>query len=113
MRDDKERLLDIQEAIEQINNYAVQGREAIASDELLQVWIIHHLQILGEAARSLSEPLRATYSAVPWRKIIGMRHILVHHYFGIDLDIVWSVVEQELPVLYQQIKAILDELSQT
>ena len=54
MRSDRERLLDIQEAIERIEKYATRGREAFERDELIQTWILHHLQIIGEAARALS-----------------------------------------------------------
>ncbi|MBI3246259.1 MAG: DUF86 domain-containing protein [Deltaproteobacteria bacterium] len=54
MRDDRERLLDIQEAIARIEKYTVQGQEAFEQEELIQNWIVHHLQIIGEAARSLS-----------------------------------------------------------
>jgi uncharacterized protein with HEPN domain len=58
MRDDRERLLDIQEAIERIEKYAAQGQEAFERDELIQTWIVHHLQIIGEASRAISSSLR-------------------------------------------------------
>lgn len=108
MRDDRERLLDILEAIERIEKYAARGLQFFEHDELVQVWILHHLQIIGEAARALSPRFRDQYSDVPWSQVIGMRNVLVHHYFGIDVDIVWSVVERDLPELkrrFQQIKA--------
>lgn len=83
MRNDRLRLLDILEAIERIEKYAAQGREAFAQDELIQTWIVHHLQIIGEACRALPTDFRKRYPEIPWAQIIGMRHILVHHYFGI------------------------------
>ncbi|MGH7961399.1 MAG: HepT-like ribonuclease domain-containing protein [Candidatus Binatia bacterium] len=107
MRDDRERLLDIQEAIERIEKYATQGQEAFAQDELIQTWIVHHLQIIGEAARALSSDLRDQHPEMPWSNIIGMRNILVHDYFGIDVDVVWAVVERDLPDLKLQIETIL------
>jgi len=110
MRDDHERLLDIREAIERIEKYAGQGRETFEHDELVQTWIVHHLQIIGEASRTLSSDLRDQHPEVPWSKIIGMRNILVHDYFGIDVDVVWSVVEHDLPDLVHHIEAILQEL---
>lgn len=110
MRDDHERLLDIREAIERIEKYAGQGRETFERDELVQTWIVHHLQIIGEASRALSSDLRDQYPEVPWSKIIGMRNILVHDYFGIDVDVVWAVVEHDLPDLAQRIETILQEL---
>ena len=106
MRDDYERLLDIQEAITKIEKYAARGRKAFEQDELIQTWMVHNMQILGEAAANLSEELKSRYPEVPWRKITGMRNILVHGYFDIDLDIVWSVVERDLPSL----RTSLDEM---
>ncbi len=110
MRDDRERLLDIQEAIERIEKYATQGRQAFEQDELIQTWIVHHLQIIGEAARAITATLRDQYPAVPWTKIIGMRNILVHDYFGIDTDIVWAVVEDDLEPLKKNIVIMLQEI---
>jgi len=109
MRDDRERLLDIQEAIERIEKYSVRGREAFERDELIQTWVLHHLQIIGEAVRALSTELTQKHSEVVWSKIIGMRNILVHNYFNIDAAIVWAVIENDLPVLKQQINELLDE----
>jgi uncharacterized protein with HEPN domain len=94
VRDDHQRLLDILESIERIEKYGAQGREAFEEDELVQVWILHHLQILGEAANALTPSSRDQFPDVPWSQIIGMRHILVHHYFEIDREIVWAVVEK-------------------
>ena len=110
MRDPKERLRDMLEAIEYIERYAVQGREAFERDELIQNWMVRHLQIIGEAARALPQDVRDRVSDVPWSKIIGMRHVLVHDYFRIDTEIVWDVVERDLPVLKRAMQALLDEL---
>jgi uncharacterized protein with HEPN domain len=107
MRDDRERLLDIQEAIERIEKYAARGRDTFEHDELIQTWILHNLQILGEAARAVSADLKQQHPEVSWQQIAGMRNILVHDYFGIDASIVWAVVELELPVLKKQVLAML------
>lgn len=107
MRNDQERLLDIQEAIERIEKYSIRGKEEFEKDELLQTWIIHHLQIIGEAAARISEEFRKTYSEIPWSKIIGMRNILVHDYFGIDTEIVWRAVESDLLALKQNITKMI------
>ncbi len=104
MRDYNEMLLDILEAIERIEKYAARGRETFEQDELIQTWIVHHLQIIGEAARALPDSFRKKYPEIPWSKIIGMRNILVHTYFGIDVDVVWAVVVNDLPDLKQKIK---------
>ncbi len=109
MRDDRERLLDMLEAITRIEKYAPRGREAFDADELIQVYMVHHLQVLGEAAYKLSKEFRSRHARVPWSKILGMRHILVHDYFRIDHDIVWGVVETDLSVLKREIESIIEE----
>jgi uncharacterized protein with HEPN domain len=111
MRDDRERLLDIQEAIARIEKYSVRGRQAFEAEELIQGWIVQHLQIIGEASRALSDGIRDRYAEVPWPQIIGMRNIVVHHYFDIDQEVVWSVVENDLPNLKIKVEAMLQELA--
>ena len=96
MKDDRARLQDILEAIEKAQKYAVKGREAFESDELLQVWIVHHLQIIGEAASKLSQKFYNENPQVPWTQIIGMRNILVHDYFGVDKEVVWVAALREI-----------------
>lgn len=107
MRDDRERLNDILDAIKKIEKYARRGENVFKRNELVQNWIIRHLQIVGEAAWALSNELRDQHPEVPWSEIIGMRNILVHNYFGIDTKIVWSVVKDDLPELKRQVKAML------
>ncbi len=107
MRDDSERLLDVLEAIERIEKHTDQGKEAFEVNELVQIWVLHHLQIIGEAARSITPELRQQHPEVPWNEIVGMRNVLVHHYFGIDTELVWSVVIKDLPDLKAAIESIL------
>lgn len=110
MRSERERLLDILEAIERIEKYAEEGKDAFGSDELIQTWVVHHITIIGEACRGLSDDFQARYANVPWADIVGMRNILVHHYFGIDAEAVWAVVEHDIPELKLNIQAILKNL---
>ena len=110
MREERERLLDIVEAIERIEKYAAQGRQVFDREELIQTWIVHHLQIIGEASRQISEEVQQRCPEIPWRKVAGMRNILVHQYFGIDKNIVWQVVKNELPELKQHIQSLLNGL---
>jgi len=110
MRRDEERLRDVAEAIERIEKYSARGRSAFESDELIQTWILHNLQIIGEACRGVSDELQNRFPDIPWPKIAGMRNILVHQYFGIDKDAVWAVVENEISPLRDQIEKILDGL---
>jgi len=85
------------EAIERIERYAVRGRQAFDEDELIQNWITHQPQIIGEAVAHITTDLREAHLEVPWRQI-GMRNVLTHDNFDVDLDIVWSVVEPGPPV---------------
>ncbi len=110
MRGESERLLDILEAIERIEKYAVEGKLAFEADELIQTWVVHHITIIGEACRALSDDFQARYANVPWADIIGMRNILIHHYFGIDTEAVWSVVEHDIPELKLNIETIIKSL---
>jgi uncharacterized protein with HEPN domain len=107
VRDVYERLRDIQEAIEQIWKYTNQGRDLFDQNELVQTWVIHHLEIIGEAARAIPQDFRSLHPEISWRQINGMRNILVHHYFGINRDRVWAVVEHNLPGLKTSIDALL------
>jgi uncharacterized protein with HEPN domain len=110
MRDDRERLLDVLEAIEKIERYASRGRKEFDGDELIQTWIVHHMQIIGEACRSLSQAFRESHPEFPWGEIVGMRNVLVHRYFGVDRQVVWSVVQNDLPRLKRGTEAALLEL---
>ena len=112
MRDDRERLPDIVEAISQIEKYAVQGQEEFQQNELVQIWIIHHLQIIGEASNNLSQQLIAKYPQVPWAEIIAFRNILVHEYFRIDLQAVWKIIKRDLADLKNQVEKILENEQQ-
>lgn len=108
MRDDRERLLDILEAIERIDRYVSRGWEEFASNELIQVWVVRHLEIIGEAVRGLSSQFRHEHRQVPWREIAAMRNVLAHADFDIDLEEVWAAVANELPTLKTSIAEILE-----
>jgi uncharacterized protein with HEPN domain len=107
MRDDRDRLQDILDAIKNIERYAKRGRRVFEEDELVHTWMIHHIQIIGEAASKLTAAFRKAHSQAPWSQIITMRHVLVHDYLGIDLGEVWAVVERDLPALKKQIRQMV------
>lgn len=110
MRSDRERLLDIKEAIEKMEKYSSQGYSAFLSEERNQIWVIHYLQVIGEAANYLSDDLTAKYSDIPWADIVGLRNLLVHQYFGIDIVRVWETVEHDIPILKSRVEEILREI---
>jgi len=111
LRRDRQRLEDILEAIERIEKYASGGRATFDRDELVQTWVLHHLQIIGEAVRGLSDGIRSAHPDIPWAQIAAMRNILVHDYFGIDLEEVWTAVVKDLPQLKAKIAAALASAS--
>ena len=79
-------------------------------DRFSQSAIIRELEIVGEATKNLSESFRKKYSNVEWTLIAGMRDKLIHHYFGVDLDTVWDILEYDLPNLKKEIEKILKDL---
>ena len=107
MRDDRERLRDIQEAIGKVEKYSIKGREVFFDDELIQGWVLLQLQIIGEAARSMTAETYEQHPDIKWRDIIDFRNLLVREYFRVDLKIIWQIVEQELPDLKEQVGSIL------
>jgi uncharacterized protein with HEPN domain len=70
--------------------------------------VIRSFEIIGEASSKLSRELRDKYPGIPWRSIIGLRNVLIHEYFGVDIEAVWENIKQNLPELKKQIKFILE-----
>jgi uncharacterized protein with HEPN domain len=110
MRREVDRLQDILDAIAAIERYANQGRQTFDEQELIQVWVVHHLQIIGEAANALSADLVSQYSEVPWAQIVAFRNIVVHEYFRVSLNLVWAIVQNNLPPLKATVEQMLREL---
>jgi uncharacterized protein with HEPN domain len=111
LRSDRERLFDILESVERIEAQAARGRAAFAADEVAQTAVVRWIEIIGEAVRGLTEELRRAHPEVPWRQMVAMRNVLVHGYFDIDVDLVWSVAENDLPKLAAQVRAIVEEMA--
>jgi uncharacterized protein with HEPN domain len=109
MRDQRERILDMLEAIERIERYAVKGRIEFEKDELIQTWMVHYLQIVGEAAAKPGREFHEQHPSIPWPQVVAMRNVLIHDYFGIDLGEVWRVIEGDLPELKRKLERLADE----
>ncbi len=110
MRKQIEWLKDILDAIEQIEKYAVRGEREYTQNELIQKWMVYHLQIIGEAANKISYEIQNKSASTPWSQIIGLRNIIVHEYFGIDLEEIWNTVIIDIPKLKIEISKIINEL---
>ena len=78
----------------------------------MQVWFLRHLQIIGEAARTLPGDVQALSLDIPWSKIVGMRNILVHGYFDIDTDIVWDAATRDVPAIKPAVERLLKTLEE-
>ncbi len=110
MKSPRARLEDILEAVRQIEKQRGVGQESFEENELIQVWMIHHLQVIGEAVRAIDPAFRDKHPQVRWREIAGMRNILVHDYGSVNLNIVWNAVEKHVPELKTEIETILAQL---
>ena len=105
-RDFEVYLEDILQAISKIRNYtAGVTRKSFAQDSMRIDAVVRNLEIIGEAAKMVPESIRAEYPNIEWKKIAGLRDILAHHYFEVDLDIVWDVVQNKLSTLDHELRA--------
>ena len=97
-------------AIGKMQRVAQDGRARFDEDELVQVYLTHHLLVFGEAALRMSEDTRHRFPEIAWGKMIGMRNALVHGCFAIELDIVWDTVQRDIPGLAEEPVRLLDQL---
>ena len=95
-------------AIADIESFTTEGRAGLMADRKTQSAVLRQLEIVGEAVKNLSATLTATETVVPWRLIAGTRDRLIHAYFNVSLDAVWSMIEQDLPALRENVRRILD-----
>lgn len=111
MKDQRVYLLHAIDAIDAIVRYTMEGADEFFADAKTQDAVIRNIEIIGQAVKGLSDDTRSLDAAVPWRQIAGMRDKLIHEYFGVDLALVWDVVERELPVLRPQLEEISRRLA--
>lgn len=105
----RQRLKDILKIINDVGNY-LNKRKFYECHDIEVYGIVHCLQIIGEASRALPEEFKNNHSDINWQNIIGMRHVIVHEYFKVDLSIVEKVLEEHLPILKAQIEKILSTM---
>jgi uncharacterized protein with HEPN domain len=109
-RDFRVYLEDILEATRKITAYTGRlSKAAFLVDEKTIDAVVRNLEVIGEAVKNLPEDLRAQHSAVAWKKIAGLRDILIHEYFGLDAEIVWDIVQNKVPALDREVRTMLNE----
>lgn len=96
--------------IARIEEYTAGGREDFFSSNLIQDGVIRNLQTLAESSRQLSDGIKASQSSVDWKGLAGFRNVLVHDYLGVDLELVYRAVEQDVPRLKLACEAALPAL---
>jgi len=108
MRDYKLYLDDILEAAKRIEKYT-EGLsiERLKKNALVLDGVVRNLEIIGEATKNIPVQVREKHPEIEWRKIAGLRDILAHEYFGIDLEVVWDIIKNKLPALKERIRRIL------
>ncbi len=109
-RDYRLQIDDILSAIARIRTY-VQGisYDAFRADGKTQDAVVRNLEVIGEAARALPKDVKARASGVDWRKLIGLRNVLIHEYFGLSLPIIWDIVTNKLDELEVDCRRIVED----
>jgi uncharacterized protein with HEPN domain len=106
--EDRVRLRHMRDAARQALQFCQRRTRAdLDADAMLRFALLHAVTIVGEAAAQVSDPSRAEMPDLPWRAIVGMRNRLVHAYFDVDADVLWSSVNDKLPELVQRIEVAL------
>lgn len=110
MKDDRVYCLHVRDAIHRILSYTAEGKDAFLGDRKTQDAVLRNLEVIGEAVKRVSERVKRAHPEIPWRRVTGMRDKVIHGYFGVDLRLIWEVVERDLPSLDRTLEAILQEL---
>jgi uncharacterized protein with HEPN domain len=98
----------ILESISLIEKYTDKlSKEDFLKSQSVQDAVIRRLEIIGEATKNINSGFKKDHSEIPWKKIAGMRDVLIHEYFGVDLELTWKTVKEDLPHLKQRLSQIV------
>lgn len=110
MRDHTLYLKDILAAIDRVEEFvAGMDLEAFQTDDKTSSAVLRKFEIIGEAAKQITDEVRQKHTAVPWKEMAGMRDKLIHSYFGVDYPLVWETVRKRLPQVASEIRKILQD----
>lgn len=97
---DQQRLAHIHEAIHEILSYTKNiGFNEFKRNSMIRFATVKQIEIIGEAAKNISESTRQQYPGIAWKEIIGLRNLLTHEYFGIDIQLIWQIIQIDIPEL--------------
>ena len=102
---------DMRDSVEKIERY-IKGLsyDEFIENEIVIDAVIRNLEVIGEAATNIPEGIRNKYHAIPWKRMIGLRNIMIHGYFGVDLGIIWEIITRNLPETKPLIMKMLEEI---
>ncbi len=111
MRDYRLYLKDILAALESIETFTERmGFERFRADDKTASAVVRKFEIIGEATKNIPEDIRRRYPKIPWKEMAGMRDRLIHLYFGVDYQLVWTTIKERLPKVKKEIQKIVKEL---
>ena len=110
MKDDRLYLIHIKEAIERIEEYTQEGKEAFLDDRKTQDAVLRNLHTLAESTQRISKYLKDEHPQIDWRTISAFRNVVVHYYIGVSPERIWDIIENDLPGLKQNIIEVLEKL---
>jgi uncharacterized protein with HEPN domain len=113
VKDERLYLIQMLERAERIFGYTESGREEFLTSPMIQDAVLRSFEVMGEAAKRVSQPIRDQAPEIPWRRLAGFRDVLIHQYEGVDLEEVWKRVAEDLPPLRQSLKSLLQKLDET
>ena len=100
---------DILESIKKIENYIANlSYEDFVQDDLVRDAVLRNLEVIGEATKNIPDNIREKYPLIPWRRIIGLRNIVIHEYFGVDFENIWRIITKNIPEVKPSIEKILE-----
>jgi uncharacterized protein with HEPN domain len=110
---DKQRLVHILESIEEIEKYTEGSNlEVFMQNSMMRFASVKQIEIIGEAANFISDETKNKFSEIQWRQITGLRHVLVHEYFGVDSKLIWQIIADDIPELKIKIKEVLHSIGE-